>query len=522
MKKLIVLVRHGETEGNTQRIIQGTKEWFKLTERGYRQVVAARDFLKGIFSDAIIWSSSLERALESARLLTVGTGFSSPIELDSLKQRDWGSATGKSYDEFLGEAAYIGEPGETVSIDAEPIAKVRERLQSVRTMIQEHSALNHVIVSHNEILNYILDFWQTGELRKMTFFSGEVMLLELNETGLLVQQKIMMFPSRIVYINNAPSFLETEEAVNRLASHGLQVVSSLSKGMMENVVAIILGDSYFGVENVKDFSRLRTVARLGTGLNNVDVKGLWNTKRVFVSSTPGLSTEDVSEFTLAMLICVLRGANTDAHSLSSNNPKWRSISRGVSLKDATIGIVGCGRIGLDTAKLLLQHGAKVLIWNNSWPPKNAPTEFLDQVEHTTNIKNLAGKCDAVSVHLALTPTTKHIISEGFFEEVRKCGKSIAFVNTSRGEIVDEKSLLVALQDGTIRSAAIDVWSCEGDNTNQTINALRVHPKVFPTSHIAAYTLESRQRCALQCADNVIAVVEGRLKEVEQYIAKLPA
>ena len=96
------------------------------------------------------------------------------------------------------------------------------------------------------------------------------------------------------------------------------------------------------------------------------------------------------------------------------------------------------------------------------------------------------------------------------------------MNTSRGEIVDEKSLLIALQDGTIRSAAIDVWSCEGDNTNQTINALRVHPKVFPTSHIAAYTLESRRHCALRCADNVIAVVEGRLKEVEQYIAKLPA
>ena len=96
------------------------------------------------------------------------------------------------------------------------------------------------------------------------------------------------------------------------------------------------------------------------------------------------------------------------------------------------------------------------------------------------------------------------------------------VNTSRGEIIDEESLLSALQNGVVRSAAIDVWSCEGSNTNQTINALRVHPNMFPTSHIAAYTQGSLRHCALQCADNVIAVVEGRLKEVEQYIAKPPA
>jgi len=518
MKK-IALVRHGETEGNTRRIVQGTLEWFKLTERGHRQVIAAREFLGGIFSNAVIWSSSLGRALESARLLTVGTGFSGPIALNNLKQRDWGSSTGKSYDEFLGEVAYISEPGEIVSPDAETITEVRERLLSVRAMIQKHSALNHIIVSHNEVLNYILDFWQTGKLRKVTFLSGEVMLFELDEVGLLVQQKTTMFPPRLVHVDNAPSFIEAEEAVNRLVSHGLQIVNPSSREAMENVVAIIVGDSYFGVEDAKDFPRLRTVARFGAGLNNVDVKGLWDTKRVFVSSTPGLSTGDISEFALAMLILTLRGAVADARSLSSDNPKWRSIGRGIALKDATIGIVGCGRIGLDTAKLLLKHGAKVLLWNNSWPPKNTTAEFLGQIERITNIRDLAGRCDAISIHLALTTNTKHIVGNDFFEEVRKCGKSIALVNTSRGEIVDEESLLAALQNGVVKSAAIDVWSREGNNTNQTINALRVHPSVFPTSHIAAYTLESRRRCALQCADNVIAAVEGRLKGIEQYIAK---
>src|SRR3989344_7329041 len=96
--KNVVLVRHGETEGNVRRIIQGQSQGFELTERRKKQILRISAFLKDELGDAVVWSSSLGRALDSANLLVRETGFVGPLVLNELQQRHWGVSTGSSYD----------------------------------------------------------------------------------------------------------------------------------------------------------------------------------------------------------------------------------------------------------------------------------------------------------------------------------------------------------------------------------------------------------------------------------------
>ena len=123
----------------------------------------------------------------------------------------------------------------------------------------------------------------------------------------------------------------------------------------------------------------------------------------------------------------------------------------------------------------------------------------------------------VSVHLALNAETRGLIGEAFFDKVRAARRAIALVNTARGDVVDESALLRALDDRVVYAAAVDVWSAEGQRTNETVLALRHHPAVLPTSHIGSHTTGSLRRYAMQCAHNIVALVDGRMDEVAAFV-----
>jgi D-3-phosphoglycerate dehydrogenase / 2-oxoglutarate reductase len=283
-------------------------------------------------------------------------------------------------------------------------------------------------------------------------------------------------------------------------------------------VAVVVGLGRFDQADATPYPQLRTVARYGAGYDNVDVKGLWDAGRIFVSCTANLSNRDVAELALAMTILALRDAPRDVASLSSDNPAWRVIGRGVSLSDATIGVVGCGNIGLEFARLVMPLASKILLWNRSRRALPLETSGGARYEVVGDLDELAARSDAISVHLALTPGTHGIIGSSFFQKLRSADRSIALVNTSRGNVVDEVALLEALNDGSVRAAAIDVWSAEGGAAaTETVRALRSHPAVLPTSHIGAHTTGVLYRYAMQCAQNIVATVEGRPGDVSQYI-----
>jgi len=285
-----------------------------------------------------------------------------------------------------------------------------------------------------------------------------------------------------------------------------------------DVVAVVVGLGPFGVPDARRFANLRAVARFGAGIDNIDVAGLWRERRLTVSCTPGLSDRDVAEFALAMIILVLRGAPRDIAALSGEPSTWRVIDRGRGLSEATVGIVGCGNIGRETAALVAPLAAHTLLWNRYTRQVSLAGIAADRYSRAaTGLADLAMRADVISVHLALNAETRGLIDEAFFDKLRAAHRSIALVNTARGEVVDEAALLRALDDGVVCAAALDVWSAEGQRTSETVLALRRHPAVLPTSHIGSHTTGSLHRYAMQCARNIVALVDGRSDEVAAFV-----
>jgi D-3-phosphoglycerate dehydrogenase len=327
-----------------------------------------------------------------------------------------------------------------------------------------------------------------------------------------------MGSERLVFLRDSFSLLDAPEAVVALQRHALRPVTEVKSDRAGDVVAVIAGLGKFGVVEAEPYPALRTVARFGAGYDNVDVEGLWASRRVSVSYTPDVSSGEVAQFAFAMIILALRGAPRDIAGLSSVEPTWRVIGRGIGMSEATVGIVGCGHIGIETARLTTPLAAKTLLWNRT--RREVALSGIDdsRYEVIQDLEELAARSDIVSVHLALTAQTRGMIGAAFFENIRAAGRSIALVNTARGNIVDEAALLDALEQGTVRDAAIDVWSAEAGESTELVRKLRRHPAVLPTSHIGAFTRGVQQRCALQCAQNIIAEVGRTASDGPTFIA----
>ena len=312
-------------------------------------------------------------------------------------------------------------------------------------------------------------------------------------------------PERLVFLSQSMSLLEVPEAIDLLRQHGLRPVTEVAPGRHGDVVAVILGVKPFGPAEAAPYPSLRTVARFGAGYDNVAVDALWRERRITVSYTPDVSTVEVAQFALAMIILTLRGATRDAVGLVAGRP-WRYIGRGLGMAESTVGLLGCGHIGLETARLVAPLAKKTVLWRRTPTPIHLPGIDPSRYETVQDLNELATRCDGISVHLALTAQTCGIVGASFFEQVSAAGRSIALVNTARGGIVDETALLDALNRGIVRDAAIDVWSTEGEEPTEIVRALQHHPSVLPTTHIGAYTRGVQRRCAMKVATNIVAAV----------------
>ena len=324
----------------------------------------------------------------------------------------------------------------------------------------------------------------------------------------------------IVYLRDSFSILQSPPAVELLAKHGLTPKKDLSPADDPRVVAVVVGLGQFSLADAARFSNLKTVARFGAGADNIAAQDLWRARRIVSSCTSDLATRDVAEFALGLIILATRGAARDLKGLGATPSKWRVIDRTKALCDSVVAVIGAGNIGLETARLVAPLVSRVLLWNRSSRPLELGDVEPAKIERVTDIGEIARRADTVSLHVALGDETRGLIGEAFFNEVRRARRSVALVNTARGEVVDEAQLLAALDDRTVRDAAIDVWSTEGVRESDVVKALRAHPSVMATSHIGSHTDGVLHRYATQCVRNVAALVEDRAVDVAKFVVKV--
>ncbi|MFC2168952.1 D-2-hydroxyacid dehydrogenase [Acidobacteriota bacterium] len=255
-------------------------------------------------------------------------------------------------------------------------------------------------------------------------------------------------------------------------------------------VAVVRGATKITGKVINAASNLELIIRAGIGLDNIDVQSAQQ-NGIQVMNTPSATTISVAEHTFGLMLGAVRCHGRANFSMKMHKWEKKALS-GTELYGKTLGIVGSGRIGLALAQRALAFGMKVI------------THDIIQINTDLNVTQcdlgeLLTRSDIISVHLPLTEKTKHIIGK---DEFSKMKDGVIIVNASRGGIIDEKSLLDALESGKVRAVALDVYEKEPPDDFLLID----HPNVLATPHIGAAAKEGQKRAGFE----VVKILKEKL------------
>lgn len=246
--------------------------------------------------------------------------------------------------------------------------------------------------------------------------------------------------------------------------------------------------------------RLKLVANVAVGYDNIDVPAATD-NGILVSNTPGVLTETTADFAWALLMAVgRRVVEGDKFFRSGQFKGWGILMLlGEDIYGKTLGVVGFGRIGQSVAQRATGFSMNILYYD---PVVEAEEAARRVGARRVDLDTLLRESDFVSVHVPLTPETRHLIS---MPQLQMMKPTAYLINTSRGPVVDEAALVEALRQDVIRGAALDVYENEPEPTP----GLTELENAVLTPHIASASRETREKMATMAADNVIAVFEGQ-------------
>ncbi|MEW5842581.1 MAG: D-glycerate dehydrogenase [Bacteroidota bacterium] len=258
---------------------------------------------------------------------------------------------------------------------------------------------------------------------------------------------------------------------------------------------------------IDNMERCKIIANCAVGFNNIDVRYA-NEKNIAVTNTPEILTDATADLTVALVLACARRLREGERMMRKNEwTGWKPQQLlGLEMKNKTVGIVGAGRIGYAVAKRMKSFGTKIIYFNRKNNLK-FEKEFSAQ---RFSLSALLRRADIVSVHLPLDKKTFHILNK---DNLKLMKKNSVIVNSSRGEIIEEKSLIQLLKKKKIFAAGFDVY--EGE---PVINPeLRKLDNVFLLPHIGSATVETRSAMAELCAKNIIKVLSGRKPVTPVYV-----
>jgi glyoxylate reductase len=240
--------------------------------------------------------------------------------------------------------------------------------------------------------------------------------------------------------------------------------------------------------------RLRVVANVAVGYDNVDVATA-TSLGIAVCNTPGVLDETTADLAFLLILTASRLSSTAERDLRDGRWAGWGINQylGRDVHGATLGLVGYGRIGRAVARRAAGFGMQVLHHSRNDTGDSGYVASLDR---------LLADSDAVSLHVPLTSETHHLIGT---RELALMGPDALIVNTARGPVVDEEALALALEEGRIFAAGLDVYEDEP----------RVHPRLLAAPrtvllpHIGSASLATRTRMAQTASAGARDVLEGR-------------
>ncbi|HEX8283994.1 MAG TPA: 3-phosphoglycerate dehydrogenase family protein, partial [Pyrinomonadaceae bacterium] len=269
-------------------------------------------------------------------------------------------------------------------------------------------------------------------------------------------------------------------------------------------------------EPMLDAGALKLIVRAGAGYNTIDVAAA-SRRGVYVSNCPGKNAVAVAELAMALVLALDRRVADNVIQLREGKWNKKEFSKARGLLGRTMGLVGTGQIGREVATRARGFGMNVIAWSRSLTDESAAELGVERRE---SLLDVARDSDVVSVHVALKPETRGLIGADFFGAMRD---GAYFVNTSRGEVVDQEALRRAMREKDIR-AGLDVFAQEPTSAaGEFTDDIAREPNLYGTHHIGASTDQAQEAIAAETVRVIRTFKEtGRVPNVVNLARRTPS
>ena len=269
---------------------------------------------------------------------------------------------------------------------------------------------------------------------------------------------------------------------------------------IRGVAGVVVRTAPFPGEIIEAADALKVIGRHGVGVDNIDVKAATE-KGIVVVYTPNATATSVAEHTITAIGALAKRAASYDRATREGRWEIRNSYKAVDLDGKILGLVGIGRIGSMVARrAAAAYNMKVIAFDPYIRPETADRLGVSIL---ARMDDVFGQADVVSLHTPLTPETRGLVNEAKFRLMKPTS---FLINFSRGEVVDEKALCMALRSGVIAAAAIDVYDPEPPLRDNPLFALE---NILLSPHSAALTEECVIRMATGAAEGIVDVLAGK-------------
>lgn len=327
---------------------------------------------------------------------------------------------------------------------------------------------------------------------------------------------------KIHYFSSEPweeEYVRTKLATEEITFHDKPLSAYPDLADADATALCIFIDSHVGREELDRFPSLKLIATRSTGFDHIDMV-VAKERGIAVVTVPFYGENTVAEFAFALLLSLSRRIPEAEASVRAGGFSPQGL-RGFDLAGKTLGVVGCGHIGMHVIRMANGFGMKVIGFEVHPDPKVAAENNFTFV----SFDELLSAADIISLHVPYNAHTHHLINK---ENIGTIKKGSYLINTSRGAVVETEALVAALQNGTLAGAGLDVLEEEGDLVDEAIllsaahpneASLKVtlanhylieHPRVIVTPHLAFNTKEA-----------VTRILDTTITNIQQFAAGTP-
>jgi len=305
-----------------------------------------------------------------------------------------------------------------------------------------------------------------------------------------------------VFISTVPFGAEDNRPLQLLHQNNLEVIlNPLGRKLTASELAMMIGDCtalIAGTEPITDLvlqraPQLKLISRVGIGLDNVELNAA-RARGINVAYTPDAPSPAVAELTIGQILTLLRHVHVS--NLELHRGSW-SRHFGKRITESTIGIIGFGRIGSRVATLLDNLGCRELLIHDIKPTSSIE---LSCSWSWVEIDQMLRQADVITLHVPLSESTRDLISR---KELSLMKDSAVVINTSRGGIVNEEDLAVALTNGEIAAAAVDTFE-----TEPYIGRLSQLKNCLLTAHMGSMSVDCRVQMEIEATEEVVRFIQG--------------